>query len=135
MKRQSSQLQAVSIKAFIGKVRQCPDDELFQMEDGDHASFSHWIDGFSIHQSDQLEEAGRCEQMDREGGVATCRFPKYTREGLPWFGRRLEISFNKDCSIIPPSLASVESFCQHINTFDVDSPETTVANNVTNVIH
>ena len=105
------------------------------------SSFSHWIDGPSIHQSGQLEEVGRCGRIDfkkactgRERGVVNGRFPKVevlrgflieqrakhwaslchrfenTRERPHWFGRRLEICINKDCSIIPPSLASADSF-------------------------
>ena len=85
-----------------------------------------WTDGPSTHHSDQLEE-GRYSQRDfkksrmrREGEVVIGRFPKI--EGSIGFligqrvrhfgrirlGRWLEICFNKDCSIIPRSLASAE---------------------------
>ena len=44
-----------------------------------------------------------------------------------WFGRRLEICFNKVCFIFPPSLASADYLINklHTNTFDEDNPETT----------
>ena len=50
------------------------------------------------------------------------------QEWPPWFGRRLEICFNKDCSIIPPSFASTDSFINmlHADTFGEHSPGTTV---------
>ena len=60
------------------------EDELFQMEWRQiNSSFAYWIAGPSLHQSDQLEEVGRCGQRDskkactgREWEVVTCRFPK-----------------------------------------------------------
>ena len=38
---------------------------------------------------------------------------KHWAKPAAWFGCRLEISFNKDCSVIPPILASAEFFYQH----------------------
>ena len=50
-----------------------------------------------------------------------------TPGGAPWFRCRLEICFNKDCSIITASIASAYSFINilHTDTFDKDCPETT----------
>ena len=52
------------------------------MEEIDQLPSAYWIDGRSLHQSDQLE-IGRYRQRDskkahtdRNRGVVTCRFPK-----------------------------------------------------------
>ena len=47
------------------------------------------------------------------------RFENTQKAAAFWIGRWLEICFKKDCSIIPPSLATIEFFyhqtsCQHI---------------------
>ena len=117
--------------------------------------FTHWIDGPSVCQSDQLEEVGRYRQRDfkkartdRERGMVTkiegSREFLVEQRAKHWaeFARIWEhqgaaalvqtqawyFFFNKDCSIIPPSLASAESFIIKLynDTFNGDSPETTI---------